>query len=595
MRTSCLLITVAAFAATGCTTHMRTYPEKGESSSVEGAAYRVPVLRYDISFEDTIVSCPMSFNFDGKEYWLGDVGLARKATAVSSYAAGERFAIDHAALTSVMKTSKYGFGSYESGVLKSFNTGAEDQTAPALKSVASVALSLYGLANPIKAATGVAGVPPFMGAFNAEGMKGLEQVAYMLGQQSQQESTSSRAPIEKLLKKATPGPAVACKPAIASAIKTSNDTDKFEAASIKLRDTTAELDALKLAVVSRAAANDDVKRLVEVMLRQSRETQAAEELKEPLDKAKSAITIKSEDRWIPGPDNWTRISPPNLSAKMENRPGHFIGRNNVLAWWKELSDVEQGSVAADPKLAALVENFGLEVGKRPSCDNCSDPVTLEAFSKSMASHFALEGPDLPVNVTSSSLVSLRHGRIDGLVVREPVPLRLATCIKPKPDQTCNAATANSMSADILVPQAGAFRRLPFKNGPFEAATLTATFQESGRMESFAYERTKAASSGADAIAEAMTKVEAFKKDREKQEKDKLTEARAEELAGITHQITMLTKQKELVALQSSPTPSEQQLMEAETARINAEIALFNAKRSRIEAEALLLAAAAGGQ
>ncbi len=144
---------------------MQTYPE-AELTQFSGAAYSLPELRYDVSFVDTIGGCPTLVGIAGQPTYIGSVAFNRKATATASYAAGERIAIDHAALTSIMKTSKYGFKSYNFGIVKSINSGAEDQTGPFLKSVVSVALSAYGLVNPVSAAL-LAELPSFRNCLNA--------------------------------------------------------------------------------------------------------------------------------------------------------------------------------------------------------------------------------------------------------------------------------------------------------------------------------------------------------------------------------------------------------------------------------------------
>lgn len=581
-------VALALLATAACTTHMRTYPEVAPNVALNGAAYRLPMLQYDIAFEDTIISCPQSFAIGGKNYWLGEVGLSRKATAVSSYVAGERFAIDHAALTSIMKTSKYGFESYESGVLKSINTGADDQTGPLIKSVASAALSIYGLANPVTAA-GALTSSFDRSAHNLE-MSAAKNI--LVSNIANMTEISPRRLSDKALKKLLPGTettAAVCQPTVAAALATSNDTDDYDAASAALQQTTAEVDALKLAVASRAASNAEVTKLVDVMIRQSKEMQKVETLKAAADKAKASISITSEKRWIPTPLHWSTELAPDLEKKLDDRAGYFVGKKKVLSWWAGLSRGEQEAVSSD--YPALTKAFGLKPGEASDCRGCSDPMPTGRLKKSTASGFAMVG-DLagPQDMSSKDLQTRPDGRIEGLVVREPVLLRLATCTKMPAGVPCNQSNATKVSADILVPQAGSYRLLPFRNGPFEAATLTAKFQETGRLESFSYERTRAPSSGADSLAETLTKVEAFRDKREKEGQEKLTAARAEQLADVTQQITMLTKQKELLALQSPPTPTEEQLIQAETARISAEIALLNAKRSRIEAEALLVAA-----
>ena len=71
----------------------------------------------------------------------------------------------------------------------------------------------------------------------------------------------------------------------------------------------------------------------------------------------------------------------------------------------------------------------------------------------------------------------------------------------------------------------------------------------------------------------------------------MTASRAEEIAGVQHQIDVLNKQAELLKLQN-PAPSDP--VKDETAVLQAETALLEAKLSKLKAEAALIQASTGG-
>ena len=112
-------------------------------------------------------------------------------------------------------------------------------------------------------------------------------------------------------------------------------------------------------------------------------------------------------------------------------------------------------------------------------------------------------------------------------------------------------------------------------------------REDGSVDKFEYKRTKAMSSGSEAIKDAITQYEAFRDKQKKNSTEALAASRAEEIAAVEHRIALLTKQAELLKLQTPAQPDALQAVKDETALIEAQAALLSAKLSQLKAEAAL--------
>ncbi len=130
----------------GCTTELQSrqegyaqYTETPGSSAVEiGSSYGIPMLQFKLSVRRTLLQCT---NEDGE----ADIRFLTKVEAAPSYIVGERFSIDSEKMSSWSKTSKLSFDTYESGVIKSLNASAIDQTKAIVSGAVKSGISVLSL------------------------------------------------------------------------------------------------------------------------------------------------------------------------------------------------------------------------------------------------------------------------------------------------------------------------------------------------------------------------------------------------------------------------------------------------------------------
>lgn len=139
-------VVTAAILHAGCTTELQSrqegygpYTEAPGSSPVEiGSGYGIPMLQFKLSVRRTLLQCT-------DEDKKADIRFLTRVEAEPTYIAGERFFIDNEKMTSWSKISKLSLETYDSGVLKSFNASAEDQTKAIIGSVVKSGVSLLSL------------------------------------------------------------------------------------------------------------------------------------------------------------------------------------------------------------------------------------------------------------------------------------------------------------------------------------------------------------------------------------------------------------------------------------------------------------------
>lgn len=130
----------------GCTTELQSrqdgygpYTKTPEGSRVEiGSRYTIPMLQFKLSVRRTLLQCTDEDN-------IADIRFLTKVEAEPTYIAGERFSIDNEKLTSWSKVSRFSLDTYDSGVIKSVNASAEDQTKAIVGNVVKSGISLLSL------------------------------------------------------------------------------------------------------------------------------------------------------------------------------------------------------------------------------------------------------------------------------------------------------------------------------------------------------------------------------------------------------------------------------------------------------------------
>jgi len=129
-------IALAALGLAGCTTTLSGNAPPSSGIAV-GFAYQLPILTYDIESTRMLTNCPK-----GDEDLSFDVSV--KAT--QSLVAGPPVIIDYEELDSALKITESTFARHPSGMLKSINAIAQDQTGQAVKAVAKAAVGIGKLA-----------------------------------------------------------------------------------------------------------------------------------------------------------------------------------------------------------------------------------------------------------------------------------------------------------------------------------------------------------------------------------------------------------------------------------------------------------------
>jgi hypothetical protein len=631
MTRSRLYLSAAALLATGgCTTHLETRPDystAGFDEAVTGIPYALPALRYKIGVSTSITSCPTVTEFAGLDISDGGFELETTVVPTATYVPGERYVANYAALTSPLKTTGFGIENYPSGVLKSVNVSAEDQSGPLIKDVVSIALSVAGLANrnPLPSFGPSGGLP---GAT-------IESV-----EMNESDKTKLAAAIAKLLSD-NMEVAVLCKTDTVADVATATAAKKKAKTDADLLERATKTVVVWTTVNSSRRANRyDLMRLKNALYSQDQAQSIASASKDKFDKARAKISLASE-AWWPGidlnsaPDSDALMlspagqTPPSAAApkpyhltqaaltndalvqdaripdrdaqvladRVELRKMPIISEDRFHAWWNRLGrDVRQAFIRAYPQVA---KHYGVKVIQDFPITSPSDLVVCSDRQSAVAclgDQLSFKGKltllDRPV-IRPEQAVTTASQAAGGVFVRSAQKADFVLCPWKKPD--CAKKDEVGFEAGVSAPQFGQLRFLPFKNRMFEAAELALSMREDGSIEKFEYKRTKAiAGEAAAAVKDAVDQYAAYREKQEKKAQDDLTAQRAEEIASIQHQIDLLNKQKELLKAQAPDTPDPNEAIKNETASIDAQTALLNAKLSQLKAEAALAQASSGG-
>jgi hypothetical protein len=480
-------------------------------------------------------------------------------------------------------------------VLKSLNVSAEDQTAPLIKDVVAIGLGAARLAGgsskilksndgmPLELVVQQQPSPPPPIKSVRDALAALQAAAVSTRFPSCRDNiVRSRASLMAA--------AGAAKTANADLTKISRQVARHSLIAGNRRSVHADLEKLDFALAGQAEAEDRV-----------------EAAKIALESTKKELVFSDNLGWTARASAQTTPLKPTDTKRLDTlllvQLAPVLRATEFNEVWRRMAPSVKASFRDQFK--DLVKAYQVEERDPPiepllpverivcASDSVADCVVPGlTLYPSLTAHMApnLDGaPDGVQTVSPSASAASK-----GLFIRSQQLADFRICVGQNAVSDCPSSRVALNERGVPAPQLGQLRFLPFSNRMFEAAKLSLAMREDGSVEKFSYDRTKAMSSGSEAIRDVVTQIEAAKEKREKEKQHNLTAARADELADVTHQITLLTKQKELLALQSAPSPTEQELIVAETARLNAEIALLNARRSRIEAEALLLAASGAG-
>lgn len=584
-----VIVAVTSFASSGCT-HLESTSDAVAATNelpLRGVPYGLPALEYGLETNYQIVSCPTFVEV--VDAYDGRFSFATKVKATPRTVVGERFVVDYQAMASFMKTSSYGLENYPSGVLKSVNVSAEDQSGPLIQNVASIGLSIAGLlsGNPVLAAAGQA-MP--------SGVKGPMWSAEMVegGRIKSFDGIGPAIADLRTLPRTEVITIVCNEDAERNFAEQSSARAALGAAQGGFDTATKDVGRLRIVTALKRSDKADVVALNTALQQLGQTELALAEAKEALATASAKLTVSRANVWQPSGSTMS-IQPAEvdigaLNTMMSVKKIQVVDRADVLKWWGQWRDL----VGAQIKLQypALVAIYGLGDGDLPSNPKRAKPPHCAA-GKSATDCLVDKLPVYAALGTSGQWVSetLPKGPIKGLLIRTPRSMQLTLCGTPVTGSAdCPSGKALLTEGDVKVPQAGQYRFLPFRNRMFEAAQLNLALSENGEIEKFDYKRSKAASDGAAAVKDALGQYEAYRDKREKKASDALAAQRAEEVAAAQHEIDLLTKQKLKLDAQSSLNPDSKLAIETETALIRAEISQLESKRDKLKAEADLAAA-----
>ncbi|EJM67647.1 hypothetical protein PMI30_02111 [Pseudomonas sp. GM50] len=145
---ACLALAMIFHA--GCTTHLQSrqdgygpYTHAPDKTFIEmGGGYGLPMLQFKISVRRTLLQCT-------NEAGTPDIRFLTKVEADPSYIVGERISVDSEKMAGWSKVSRLSLETYDSGVIKSLNAAAEDQTKAIAGSVVKSGFSLLSLVSGV--------------------------------------------------------------------------------------------------------------------------------------------------------------------------------------------------------------------------------------------------------------------------------------------------------------------------------------------------------------------------------------------------------------------------------------------------------------
>ena len=586
----------------------------------------------------------------------GSLAITTKADAKGSYGPGERYTVDYRALEAPFKTSDFSFVTNPNGTLKSIGVSAEDQTGEVLKSVVASALTIASLTtgNPAALGATVAALPPPPPPppLTTESLKSQTPRA----QREERERMRRHAALADLANAARVTTIVGCTAdGFDLTTKESDNADAQDTAAKTLKAATAKVTRLTTIANLKSAGAKDAdaptakssragpdwpSQLNAAIEAQDKASSDAQDLVDKGNKLTKKLTAETAATWPVSFHEWKEPFPADAATVEKLKPFLRPEREVALitpaifkAWFdRQPADMQaqfrkikafggmfddKGNVIDEPKggdancqgtgatrngcWAAQTKLFGLLETVQTGLYRCDEKANKELKDCSRVLP-AREEPDKK----EPPYPAVRHARDStsdiGVFVREPAIAIFWLCQGAVPDDpvkseqpVCVGDAKLYASDPVPAPQLGQLRYLPFRNGPFESNQLSLALRDDGSIEKFEYQRTKAAGAGAAAsVQDALSQYKTFRDDQEKKKTDALTAARTEEIAKIQFQIDTLTKQKELLKLQTPASEDADKAIKDETAHIDAQTELLKAQLSRIQAQAALTAAGAGG-
>lgn len=587
-----------------------------QQTALEGIAYSLPMLQYQVDVAYKVVSCPGGVEA-GKPTTLR---LNVEPTASAEYPAGESYTVDYRALSSPLKITDFSIEEHEkSRTLKAINASADDRSLEVIKSLAEVGIAAASLAtgNP----AGVVAVAAAQGEGDAAGRVAGDIL--LLATRTMHSLKCTKTATDALAaQKLAQG-------------QVTTETANLDTVRSKVEDI---LIAARLEMETKEDRVALVQHLRDQAAVSARLTTAQENLK----KADKVLSFLDSVRW---PSTYTVTA------------GSLGSTDAASAWAHELFERDAEVELIDPefvraemaKLRPGPSRFGmitaeiheqvnlklisaLGIQRESPKDFCGQGASVFSCVTKKAGVYASLVPEGPLPsqecsgvrdsigeqclATSSHSVALNAPH-KGIFIRQPVRARLILCEANSP---CSAGQKPLLvSKWDTAPQLGQLRFVPLKNSAFQNNALSITLREDGSIAKFQYAEKAAIAAGmAAAAANVATKANDFDEKREKERKQAIADARAEiayaraqtaferteaaairneaaavrgdEIAQIQYEIDKLTKQKALLEARfpkAGEDPVVAKEFTNETLRIQAVVAQLQARLAQLEAERAL--------
>lgn len=560
----------------GCATHLSTQPDwkvTNSETALSGVPYSLPMLQHEVTLTRAISNCPQPLvitndlvapadgSNDDKPFTItrGQLAMAMKVEAKERYVPGERYLIDYESLKAPFATSALAIEVYPSGVLKSLNASADDQTAQVIQAGVKFGFSVAKL---------TAGAP------TPDLFQPLTQSD--AGEENKTRDALRKASLEKLKANLSALPRtryVACN--AETTIWAARADENTSAQEVKTKDVnSANADVTRTSAVAalRNAQPKHVDALDGALALQAKATLDLADLVNAGKKINGRLGSATSVTW-----------PRRFDSRSQNLPAtndtvkKFVGmltiRNEPVVNAKAIADWIAEVRKADPVLAdefAAHEWFagflrpdGTAVEEKKALKGCADdPVNGQASEAACIDNYlnariglSLAESELdacktpaPSSKACRGLIGAVHeadatragpgaapphkspptpgphpspfprGRYardgvadPGVFVRSPAYGILQVCRSDGPALAADASEPGEATDDfllctgqkavytskpaLLAPQLGQLRYLPVRNEAFEASELSLTLREDGAMESFGYKKTRAALPG----------------------------------------------------------------------------------------------------
>jgi trimeric autotransporter adhesin len=625
-------------------------PSTFREEPLVGATYSLPMLAYDLKINRSLAACPAPVSLVvgddvtptvTSSVWSGEIDIKTEVQAAALSLPGERFRYDPGKLKAISKTTAFKMTYHPGGDrLAGINATLDDQTGAILGDVAKVGLAIASVAlGPATGGASLLALPPTI-----QGLSGGEKAE--LRNMQETGFVSQRLGIGKsraFLAELARAQAVATRvPPLEAALVASSDTVEMivctdagrallvrrqaeatnkgkaaAAAAVAARRAEALLAVARVRRLGTTARN----RLQDAAVEAARQLDAADAAQAEIAELDAQLAVGSTMIWPKSPAEPVAVAgrfgpvaiEEGVDAARLKFGSLFVRRQVPLLNPFKFALALQADKALRDSIGAQATAFLDGNGEpRKTQERVKNDVTVAVARKCrsapggsqaeyIACAMALIGPltavlqaeagasqrrDLPSPVDGSKPVPQWRERIHkGLLYRLPVAGHFTLCKAADATKDgCPGVTLLREAAQI--PQLGALRVLPLKNGMFQNTGLVANFDASGNLTDVAFNTTKAIAANAATAAAAIAKdIKDFDDARRKQVKEAEAEAVAKAAAAKAEALAEAARaQAAATAVATAARTAADELTKDLTADAN----VAKARLTLAQAEAALL-------